>query len=103
MKGHHYEDLSEDHLDEFYHTLKIKYKLSNQNLEFWNVFIKDLSQKEQAEILSITKNTLVKRRKSLKQKIAKKRSIVGYFTSKIAKRIYQDEEELFKNTYSKKQ
>lgn len=83
-------------------VLKTKYDLSEKNIEFWNVFIKDFSQNEQIEILGIKKDSLKKRRISLKQKIEKKRPIHSAFTSKIAKRIYQDEEELFKNTYSKK-
>lgn len=96
------EKFEQDYLNELQKTLKIKYKLSKQNLEFWNVFVKDLSQKEQAECLEISKNTLVKRRKSLKEKIQVKRPFTGAFTSKLAKRIYQDEEILFKNTYRKK-
>jgi tetratricopeptide (TPR) repeat protein len=103
MKGHHSQNLSEEYIKGFHHTLKIKYKLSKVNIEFWEIHIKNLSQKEQLELLGIKKDTLNKRRFSLKQKIEKKREIkYPNFTSKIALRIYRDEELLFENVNLKK-
>ena len=87
----------------FHETLKIKYQLTKENLEFWIVFIKNLSQEEQSELLGIKKDSIDKRRKSLKKKIMIKRPIKGNFNSKKALRIYNDEEILFTNTFKKEQ
>lgn len=102
MKDHHSEDLNEEYIEDFHHTLKIKYKLSKENIEFWKIYIKNLSQKEQLEFLKIKKDALDKRRFSLKQKLEQKRGVkYPRFTSKVALRIYKNEVMLFKNTYSK--
>mgnify|MGYP000492385528 CR=1 FL=1 len=103
MKDHHSEDLNEEYIEDFHHTLKIKYKLSKENIEFWKIYIKNLSQKEQLEFLKIKKDALDKRRFSLKQKLEQKRGVkYPRFTSKVALRIYKNEVMLFKNTYSKR-
>lgn len=76
--------------------LRKHFNLNRFNLEFWNVFIKDLSQEEQMEILGIKKDGLDKRRVTLREKIKKVRDVDSPFTSKTARNIYLEEEEKFK-------
>ena len=73
------------------HLIK-KYKLTSQNIEFWELWITGIDQKTMADKLFISIDAVKSRRKSLRKKIDE---IEGDFTQAKAICIFRDEKEGF--------
>lgn len=90
------EILKEKLTEGFDNYLKNKYSLSNQNLEFWKIWVVEHGQNQIAEKLFITVNAVKSRRKSLRDKVYKVKKIQGDFDQAKAIILYNKELEFYK-------
>lgn len=74
-----------------------KYKLTSQNIEFWELWITGMDQTQMSETLFISIDAVKSRRKSLREKIDKIQNIDGNFTQTKAIHIYNLERDVFRN------
>lgn len=86
----------------FEQYLKEKYDLTNQNIEFWNIWTNDHGQEYIAEKLYITVDAVKSRRRSLKNKISKIEPIDGAFDRAKAIILFNKEFLFYKKKFQKK-
>lgn len=85
----------------FQNYLIQKYNLTKENIDFWEAWVTGLNQKELSEKLFISEDAIKSRRKSLKNRIAKIQKIEGKFTQVMGTNIYNQEKELYNETFKK--
>ena len=77
--------------------IKDKYKLTNQNLEFWITWVNEGGQEAVASKLFISVDAVKSRRRSLKNKLSRVESISGDFDRAKAIILFKKEWDFFKN------
>jgi ATP/maltotriose-dependent transcriptional regulator MalT len=80
--------------------LKNKYVLNDDELNLWKKIFKGLSEKEQADVLFRSVNTIKTWRKSLYSKLKEVNPLNGNYSQKRAIVLYRDEEKLFERLSS---
>lgn len=84
-------------LEGFRDYLIKKYNLTPENIDFWELWITGLGNKQMSEQLFISIEAVRSRRKSLRSKIDKIQTIEGNFTQTKATYIYNLEKDIFRN------
>tara|TARA_R110002072_G_scaffold7503_2_gene40943 strand:+ start:736802 stop:738355 length:1554 start_codon:yes stop_codon:yes gene_type:complete len=81
----------------FENYLKEKYGLSNQNFEYWKIWVEEHGQEIISQKLFISIDALKSRRRSLKNKVANIGEITGDFDQAKAIKLFNKELEFYKN------
>lgn len=93
--------LAQDLMKGFKPYLKEKYNLTNNNLEFWELWVTGMDQQSISNKLFITVNSVKSRRKSLREKIEKVSPIEGKFDKPKAILLYNEELNFYKQNREK--